>query len=166
MLQPPASVPPSQRHAPTASPSPAGADSVTGVVHPINYQGLSAMSTSPLLGNYRSALADPNWCAAMANEYQALSTTTLGASYLDPRRQHYGRQADIKAQDSLQWLSCPSQGSMGASRLQSAARRLLRRDFQSSCQASHHPCCTQHCTLTKMANSSTRREECLPACQF
>jgi hypothetical protein len=41
------------------------------------------MSTSPLLGNYRSALADPNWCAAMANEYQALSTTTLGDSYLD-----------------------------------------------------------------------------------
>jgi hypothetical protein len=33
---------------------------------------LSATSTSPVPSNYRSALADPNWRAAMADEYQAL----------------------------------------------------------------------------------------------
>jgi histone deacetylase 1/2 len=44
----------------------------TGVVPPINYKGLYAMSTSPLPTNYHSALADPNWRVAMADEYQAL----------------------------------------------------------------------------------------------
>ena len=44
----------------------------TVLVPPLNYKGLSAMSTSPLPANYRSVLADPNWRAAMADEYQAL----------------------------------------------------------------------------------------------
>jgi hypothetical protein len=41
-------------------------------VPPVNYKGLSTTSTSPLPANYRSALADPNWRATMADEYQAL----------------------------------------------------------------------------------------------
>lgn len=32
----------------------------------------SSTSSSPLPANYRSGPADPNWCAAMADEFQAL----------------------------------------------------------------------------------------------
>jgi hypothetical protein len=43
-----------------------------GAVQPVNYRNLSTTSTSPLPASYRSAMANPNWCAAMADEYQAL----------------------------------------------------------------------------------------------
>jgi hypothetical protein len=47
----------------------------SGAIPPVRYVGLSATATtpaSPIPGNYRSGLADPNWRAAMAEEYQAL----------------------------------------------------------------------------------------------
>jgi hypothetical protein len=42
------------------------------VLRRLNYKGLSTTSISLLPTNYRSVLADPNWHAAMADEYQAL----------------------------------------------------------------------------------------------
>jgi hypothetical protein len=46
----------------------------TGTIQPVSYKNLSAEHTvaSPVPANYRSALADPNWRAAMAGELQAL----------------------------------------------------------------------------------------------
>jgi transposase InsO family protein len=47
----------------------------SSAIQPVRYVGLSATATtpaSPIPGNYRSGLADPNWRAAMAEEYQAL----------------------------------------------------------------------------------------------
>ena len=46
----------------------------TGTIQPKSYKNLSAahLVASPIPSNYRSALADPNWRAAMADEYQAL----------------------------------------------------------------------------------------------
>jgi len=46
----------------------------TGTIQPKSYKNLSAthIAASPIPSNYRSALADPNWRAAMADEYQAL----------------------------------------------------------------------------------------------
>ena len=54
--------------------------SQTGSLKPVDRLGFSASSAhvaatstiSPIPGNYRSALADPQWRAAMADEYQAL----------------------------------------------------------------------------------------------
>jgi len=48
---------------------------VTGAIPRVNYKGLAATtssSPSPIPTNYRSALADANWRAAMMDEYQAL----------------------------------------------------------------------------------------------
>jgi len=46
----------------------------TGTIQPKSYKNLSAshVVASPIPSNYRSALADSNWRAAMADEYQAL----------------------------------------------------------------------------------------------
>jgi hypothetical protein len=38
---------------------------------------LSATTASPVLANYRSALANLNWHAAMAEEYNALITNNI-----------------------------------------------------------------------------------------
>ena len=38
----------------------------------LQYRGLTATTPSPIPANYRSGLADPNWRAAMADEYKAL----------------------------------------------------------------------------------------------
>ncbi|XP_072149225.1 uncharacterized protein [Setaria viridis] len=48
--------------------------SVTGAIERVHYQGLIASTSSPssILANYRSALADANWRAAMVDEFQAL----------------------------------------------------------------------------------------------
>nr|AAN34944.1 Putative retroelement [Oryza sativa Japonica Group] len=48
--------------------------SQTGNLHPAQRFNYTAMQTSvsPVPSNYRSALADPNWHAAMADEYKAL----------------------------------------------------------------------------------------------
>ena len=45
-----------------------------GTIQPKSYKNLSAahLVASPIPSNYRSALADSNWRAAMVNEYQAL----------------------------------------------------------------------------------------------
>jgi len=48
---------------------------MTGAIPRVNYEGLAATtssSPSPIPTNYRSALADANWRAAMMDEYQAL----------------------------------------------------------------------------------------------
>ena len=46
----------------------------TGTIQPRSYKNLSAshLVASPIPSNYRSALADSNWRAAMVDEYQAL----------------------------------------------------------------------------------------------
>jgi hypothetical protein len=45
----------------------------TGTIPRVQYKGLiTATVPSPVPSNYRSGLADPNWCAAMAEEYKAL----------------------------------------------------------------------------------------------
>jgi len=46
----------------------------SGTIQPVNYRNLSAdhVVASPVPSNYRSALADPNWRATMADELQAL----------------------------------------------------------------------------------------------
>jgi hypothetical protein len=46
----------------------------TGTIQPVSYQNMSAdhIVASLVPANYRSALADPNWRAAMADEFQAL----------------------------------------------------------------------------------------------
>ena len=46
----------------------------TGTINPVDYRNLSAdhKVASPVPSNYRSALADPNWRTAMADEFQAL----------------------------------------------------------------------------------------------
>jgi hypothetical protein len=44
----------------------------SGVISRIQYKGLAAIVPSPVSSNYRSGLADPNWRAAMAEEFQAL----------------------------------------------------------------------------------------------
>src|SRR6185437_14372296 len=44
----------------------------SGVIPRVQYKGLAAIVPSPLPANYRSGLADPNWRAAMADEFQAL----------------------------------------------------------------------------------------------
>jgi len=46
----------------------------SGTIQPVSYKNLSAdhVVASPVPANYRSALADPNWRAAMADEFQAL----------------------------------------------------------------------------------------------
>jgi len=41
----------------------------------------AATAISPIPGNYRTALADPQWRAAMAEEYRHSSTMTLGGSF-------------------------------------------------------------------------------------
>jgi len=57
----------------------------TGTIAPVNYRNLTAdhVVASPIPANYRSALADPNWRAAMADEFQAL--TDNGTWRLVPR---------------------------------------------------------------------------------
>jgi hypothetical protein len=48
---------------------------MTGAIPRISYEGLSATTSSsplPVPTNYRSALDDANWRAAMMDEYQAL----------------------------------------------------------------------------------------------
>jgi hypothetical protein len=49
---------------------------MTGAIPRVSYEGLLAATTSsspsPVPTNYRSALADANWRAAMMDEYQAL----------------------------------------------------------------------------------------------
>jgi hypothetical protein len=46
----------------------------SGTIPPVNYRNLTATSSvaSPVPSNYHSALAVPNWRAAMADEYRAL----------------------------------------------------------------------------------------------
>ena len=46
----------------------------TGTIQPKSYKNLSTahLVASPIPSNYRSALADSNWRAAMVDEYQAL----------------------------------------------------------------------------------------------
>jgi len=46
----------------------------TGTIQVVNYQNLSGyhIVASPIPANYRSAFADMNWRAAMAEEFQAL----------------------------------------------------------------------------------------------
>jgi hypothetical protein len=44
----------------------------TGMIQRVSYTNMSATTPSPIPANYRSGLADPNWCAAMADEYKAL----------------------------------------------------------------------------------------------
>jgi hypothetical protein len=46
----------------------------SGTISPVNYRNLTATSSvaSPVPSNYHSALADPNWRAAMADEYRVL----------------------------------------------------------------------------------------------
>jgi hypothetical protein len=46
--------------------------SQTGSLRTVQRFGFSASVASPIPANYRSALADPNWRAAMADEYKAL----------------------------------------------------------------------------------------------
>ena len=46
--------------------------SQTGSLRPVHRLNLSATTASPIPANYRSALADPSWRAAMAEEYKAL----------------------------------------------------------------------------------------------
>ena len=46
--------------------------SQTGSLRTVQRYGFSTSITSPIPTNYRSALADPNWRAAMAEEYKAL----------------------------------------------------------------------------------------------
>ena len=46
--------------------------SQTGSLRTVERFGFSASAASPLPANYRSALADPNWRAAMAEEHKAL----------------------------------------------------------------------------------------------
>ena len=58
-----------------ATPSPPLTRTRTGAIPRVSYEGLAATSSpspSPLPANYRSALADANWRAAMMAEYQAL----------------------------------------------------------------------------------------------
>jgi transposase InsO family protein len=42
------------------------------VIPLVQYRGLTATTPSPILANYRSGLADPNWHATIADEYKAL----------------------------------------------------------------------------------------------
>jgi hypothetical protein len=44
----------------------------TGIVLPVKYKGLSTTPSvaSPVPSNYHSALADPNWQAVMADEFE------------------------------------------------------------------------------------------------
>jgi histone deacetylase 1/2 len=44
----------------------------SGVISRVQYKGMAAIVPSPVPLNYRSELADPNWRAAMAEEFQAL----------------------------------------------------------------------------------------------
>jgi histone deacetylase 1/2 len=44
----------------------------SGVISRVQYKGLAAIVPSPVPSNYRSGLADPNWRAAMEEEFQAL----------------------------------------------------------------------------------------------
>lgn len=46
----------------------------SGLIKPVDRLNLSVvhLSVSPIPTNYRSALADPNWRAAMAEEFKAL----------------------------------------------------------------------------------------------
>jgi hypothetical protein len=48
--------------------------SQTGTLHLVERLNLSATTVSPVPVNYCSALANPNWRAAMAEEYNALIT--------------------------------------------------------------------------------------------
>lgn len=61
--------------APPPPPPPRATRTMTGVIPRVSYKGLAATtssSPSPVPTNYRSALADANWRAAMMDEYQAL----------------------------------------------------------------------------------------------
>jgi len=44
----------------------------SGAIPRVQYRGLTATTPSPIPANNRSGLADPNWRAAMADEYKAL----------------------------------------------------------------------------------------------
>ena len=83
-MDPPGLLPPVAAAPPPPVPPPAPSRPVTrsqtGSLKPVDRFGFLAPSThvaatltiSPIPGNYRSALADPQWRAAMADEYQAL----------------------------------------------------------------------------------------------
>ena len=78
LLPPVAAAPPPP--VPPPAPSRPVTRSQTGSLKPVDRFGFPAPSAhvaatstiSPIPGNYRSALADPQWRAAMADEYQAL----------------------------------------------------------------------------------------------
>ena len=57
----------------------------TGTIQPVNYQNLSAdhVIASPVPSNYSIELANPNWRAAMADEFQDLLDN--GTWHLVPR---------------------------------------------------------------------------------
>jgi hypothetical protein len=57
----------------------------SGAIAPVRYAGMTAVASaaSPISGNYRSGLADPNWRAAMADECKALIDN--GTWHLVPR---------------------------------------------------------------------------------
>ena len=66
---------PAASPAPPPPPPPRVTRTMTGAIPRVNYEGLAATtssSPSPIPTNYRSALADANWRAAMMDEYQAL----------------------------------------------------------------------------------------------
>jgi hypothetical protein len=46
----------------------------SGAIAPVRYVRMTAVASvaSPIPGNHRSGLADPNWRASMADEYKAL----------------------------------------------------------------------------------------------
>jgi hypothetical protein len=67
---------------------------------------------------------------------------------------------DLDAQVPLQWYSCPSQGSLGGPRQQSASWHQLRRDLQSGCQTHNYSDCLEYCCVPWLAASPSRREEC------
>jgi hypothetical protein len=93
---------------------------------------LSIMHTIvyPLPLNYRSALADPNWKAAMADEYQALIDNGTWRLVPRPPDANIVRGKWIFKQSSMTM----DQGLLGYSwLLAAAARHRLRRDLYSDC---------------------------------
>lgn len=78
---PPAATPasPAASSTPPAAPPPPSRPVTrlqTGSWCPVDRYGFSPSTASPILTNYRSALADPNWWAAMSAEYDALLTNS------------------------------------------------------------------------------------------
>jgi len=108
-VDPPGLLPPVAAAPPPPVPPPAPSRPVTrsqtGSLKPVDRLGFPAPSAhvtvtstiTPIPGNYRSALADPQWRAAMADEYQALIDDTwhLGPRTPTSRCQRCDGQVDL-----------------------------------------------------------------------